>query len=174
MIWSDFHKYQAFWSWGSSVCTVTSLIDWKFYGSRFCWQQRQGNVHFCVLFRTAEFTVPPVRLLLGGRGVELTLNCCVYCCFYFRYGTAGYNVAHRSDATSRCALNVTALPVMRRCLCAALAERCLNVRKVYLERGKGGHCVKRETKCKKQATSLRRCSEMLRGLFLYSMILVRS
>ena len=38
------------------------------------------------------------------------------------------NVVHRSDATSLCALNVTALPVMGRCLCAALAERCLNVR----------------------------------------------
>ena len=54
----------------------------------------------------------------------------------------------KSDATSQCALNVTALPVMRRCLCAALAERCLNARKVYLEREKGGHWVKRETKCK--------------------------
>ena len=94
--------------------------------------------------------VPPLGLLLGGRGVELALCCCVYCCFYFRYRTAGYNDAHLSYATSRCELNVTALPVMRRCLCVALAERCLNARKVYLERGKCGHWVKRETKHNKQ------------------------
>ena len=90
-----------------------------------------------MLFRAAVVPVPFVGLILCGRGLELTLYCCFYCCFYFTYRTAGYNVAHLSDATSLCALNVTALPVMRRCLCAALAERCLNVREVYLDRGKG-------------------------------------
>jgi hypothetical protein len=34
-------------------------------------------------------------------------------------------------------------------MCAALAERCLNARKVYLERGKGSLWVKSETKTKK-------------------------
>ena len=103
-----------------------------------------------MLFRAAVVPVPSVGFLLGGRGLELTLNCCVYCCFYFRYRAAGYNDAHRTDATSLCALNVTALLVMRRCLCAALTVRCLNVRKLYLDRGKGGHWVKRETECKKR------------------------
>ena len=39
----------------------------------YCWQQVQGNVLFCVLFRAAVVPVQSVRLLLGGRGVEQTL-----------------------------------------------------------------------------------------------------
>ena len=54
---------------------------------------------------------------------------------------------------------------MIRCLCAALAERCLNVRKMHLDRGIDRHWLKRETKCKNKETYLQlRFSEMLRSV----------
>jgi len=49
------------WSQGSSVATVTRLLEWKIEDLRFCSHQGQENIHFSVVFRP---TLGPIELLL--------------------------------------------------------------------------------------------------------------
>jgi hypothetical protein len=69
-----FTKSSISWRRGSSVGTITRLLDWKIEDSRFCCQQGQENIHFSVVFRIALGPSEPLQLLHVSRCMKPTFQ----------------------------------------------------------------------------------------------------
>jgi hypothetical protein len=62
------------WSWGSSVATVTRLLDWKIEDLRFYSHQGQDNIHFSVVFRPALGPIEHLQLQHVSRSMKPTFQ----------------------------------------------------------------------------------------------------
>jgi len=62
------------WRRGSSIGTVTRLLDWKIEDSRLCCQQGQENIHFSAVFRPALGPIQSIQLLHVSRSMKPTFQ----------------------------------------------------------------------------------------------------